>query len=457
MSAPVVLIHNPRLAHYPPALLERQNPVYKAVEQIFLALGWDQKHARTKVWNPLQTLIRPGNRVVIKPNLVASRDRERKLKGEVLEASSTHPAVLLPIIDYAWKALQGRGEIAIVDTPVEGSNFPEMVSDLGLQNLVAILQKQGVNVKLFDLRIFQMVPRLVLDNCIWRNYSWNLGVLWHRRLPGDPRGYSVIDLKGKSAFETPNLDLSRLRFHRSHPKTPLAHHQRGHHEYSIANTVLNADVFINVPKFKTHKKTGITLSLKNLIGIINQKYWLPHYRSGLPPQGDEAPAQSPWQARLLHKISRYPLWRSHDLICHIKPLNKKQALISEGSWSGNDTLWRVILDLNRILFFADCQGKLRTTVQRKYFTLVDGIIGGEGEGPIGPTPKRSGILLAGFNPALVDLGASQIMGFDYHKLKQITRSLSLFGTTPNEIRATLQATKLNLGFLPPTGWENLPR
>ncbi len=455
MKVPVALIHNPRLTHYPHDFLERPNPVYKAVEQIFQALGWDPHHAHTKDWNPLGTLIRPGDRVVIKPNLVASRDRERKLKGEVLAASSTHPAVLLPLVDYAWKALQGRGEITIVDTPVEGSNFPEMVDDLGLQSLVTILQKQKVNVKLYDLRIFQMVPKLVCDNRIWGNCSWNLGVLLRRRLPGDPQGYTVIDLKEQSAFEAPHLDLNRLRFHRSHPRNPLAHHQPGRHEYSIANTVLNADVFINVPKFKTHKKTGVTLSLKNLVGIVNQKYWLPHYRSGLPPGGDEAPYPSPLRARLLHQLSRYPFWRGHDLICHIKSLHKKIPMITEGSWSGNDTLWRVILDLNRILFFADRKGQLHRQRQRQYFTLIDGIIGGEGEGPIGPTPKKSGVLIAGLNPALVDLCAAQIMGFDYHKIKQITRTLPLFKTTPAELKATCQATKLNLHFLPPTGWENL--
>ena len=33
-------------------------------------------------------------------------------------------------------------------------------------------------------------------------------------------------------------------------------------EYCISNTILDADVIINIPKLKTHKKAGITVCLK---------------------------------------------------------------------------------------------------------------------------------------------------------------------------------------------------
>ena len=44
--------------------------------------------------------------------------------------------------------------------------------------------------------------------------------------------------------------------------------------------VLEADVIVNLPKLKTHKKAGVTCALKNLIGINGNKEYLPHHRIG---------------------------------------------------------------------------------------------------------------------------------------------------------------------------------
>jgi hypothetical protein len=53
----------------------------------------------------------------------------------------------------------------------------------------------------------------------------------------------------------------------------------------------------------------------------------------------------------------------------------------EGGWYGNDTLCRTILDLNRILLYADSRGEMQREIQRRRLFLTDGIIAGEGEGP----------------------------------------------------------------------------
>ena len=75
----------------------------------------------------------------------------------------------------------------------------------------------------------------------------------------------------------------------------------------------------------------------------------------------------------------------------------------DGSWEGNRTLWRTILDLNRVLFCADKEGRLRDTPQRRYLTIVDGIGAGAGEVPVGATPVEAGLLACGFDPALSDV------------------------------------------------------
>ena len=37
--------------------------------------------------------------------------------------------------------------------------------------------------------------------------------------------------------------------------------------YAIAQTFLDCDCFVSVPKLKTHEVTGITIALKNMMGL----------------------------------------------------------------------------------------------------------------------------------------------------------------------------------------------
>jgi uncharacterized protein (DUF362 family) len=68
-------------------------------------------------------------------------------------------------------------------------------------------------------------------------------------------------------------------------------HAGTRHEYLLCRTPMEADVFINLPKLKTHKKVGVTCALKNLVGINANKNWLPHHTEGTPEQGgDQFPA-----------------------------------------------------------------------------------------------------------------------------------------------------------------------
>src|SRR5690348_15772521 len=49
-----------------------QNTVYAAVRDMFYRLGLDAEHYGTPDWNPLGAIIKPGEKVVLKPNLVIS-------------------------------------------------------------------------------------------------------------------------------------------------------------------------------------------------------------------------------------------------------------------------------------------------------------------------------------------------------------------------------------------------
>jgi hypothetical protein len=241
----------------------------------------------------------------------------------------------------------------------------------------------------------------------------NVGLLRRRSLPGDPRGYTTVDLGPASSFADLDGRCERLRFHHSNPGWPSLQHRGGQHRYSMANTVLAADLLISLPKMKTHKKTGVTLSLKNMIGTTNQKYWLPHYTAGGPPAGDEYPSVPPPGGRVATFLSRITLPGGHALVVRFPPADRREEpYIYDGNWSGNDTLWRTILDLNRIVLYADKRGNLHDRRQRRVLSIVDGIIAGEGNGPLAPKPKRAGLLLAGLDSWACDYVATRMMGVD---------------------------------------------
>ena len=67
----------------------------------------------------------------------------------------------------------------------------------------------------------------------------------------------------------------------------LKHHNLSVHEYIITDYILKGDVVINVPKFKTHQKGGITVAMKNMVGINASKDCLHHTLGARNEDGDE--------------------------------------------------------------------------------------------------------------------------------------------------------------------------
>jgi hypothetical protein len=209
---------------------------------------------------------------------------------------------------------------------------------------------------------------------------------------------------------------------------------------------------------KTHKKTAVTLSLKSVIGLTNEKYWLPHFTAGDPSMGgDEYDRPQELGDRIENKLSRFPLPGDNSLIARAPKVGGPPKVI-DGSWEGNRTLWRTILDLNRVLFFADKEGRLRDTPQRRYLTVVDGIVAGEGEGPLGATPVEAGLLVGGFDPSLVDVAATRAMGLDPQKIVMIREALEgkLLSTGRVEtMEEVLDGPAPNRRFKAPRSWPSL--
>ena len=106
----------------------------------------------------------------------------------------------------------------------------------------------------------------------------------------------------------------------------------------------------------------------------------------------------------------------------IRPFRRMSAetrMVDGGNWSGNDSCWRMAADLAKIFFFMAGDGTFRSVPARRMFCLVDGVIGGDGQGPLAPDPVASGCVVAGVNPLAVDMAATRLMGFDVEKIRQL--------------------------------------
>jgi uncharacterized protein (DUF362 family) len=99
-------------------------------------------------------------------------------------------------------------------------------------------------------------------------------------------------------------------------------------------------------------------------------------------------------------------------------------------------------------------------VQRRYLALVDGIVAGEGEGPLASTPRAAGLMVAGIDPALVDLACVRAMGLDERAVPMVARAFAapiLPGSRAEALRVVLDGPPPPDGarFVPPRTWPGL--
>jgi uncharacterized protein (DUF362 family) len=409
----------------PAATLARQpNGVYSAVRQCLRRLGFDAANFGSPAWNPLGHLIGPGARVILKPNFVNDFN---PLGDEpaFFQALVTQAAVMRAVVDYVLIATGGACRLTVADLPIQSADFPSLCRKTGLTDLIDFMAAEGparADVQLLDLRDFFLQT------------DRDGAVLGRLAQPGDPEGYVTVDLGPASSLTALQQDAHLFRVGSYDHENTVAMHAGGRHGYVLPRTVLQSDLFINLPKLKVHRKVGVTLCLKNLVGIIGDKSCLPHYRAGSPEDhGDEYPVRT--AVNVLHSRFDFPLrrrgravWRlvhplGHTLVRMNKLLHRRDPLaqIVAGDWYGNDTAWRMVHDLNRIAVHADAGGVLHDEPQRRYLAFVDGVIGGEGEGPLKPHPVPSGLVVAGEDPLAVDIVCSRLMGLDWRKIPQLSR------------------------------------
>lgn len=110
-------------------------------------MGFDKENFGTKHWNPLKELIKPGDVVLIKPNMVMHIN-EKHDNG--IDCMITHPSLVRAIVDYVVLALEGRGTIIIGDAPVQSCDFERLVEEQGYSNIVNFYKEKGIEIELID-------------------------------------------------------------------------------------------------------------------------------------------------------------------------------------------------------------------------------------------------------------------------------------------------------------------
>lgn len=297
-------------------------------------------------WNPLAGIVGPGNSVLIKPNLV---DHSEWINGQI-----THPALLRPIIDYVYKACGPSGRILLAEGPWTAGLFDRLVADVGIQAMVDHLSGvHGVPVMLQDLNKAQ------------------------------PDATPLVDLGRVSELRA----VERV-WYDAHGEVMQEGADPGIGQYRVAPWMLAADVVISVPKAKVHCSGGITVAMKNMIGII-PAWDGPHEKAELKD------------------------------CAHTSDVDR--AAGKQGIYLDNDTIWRSMADLNRILLYADGQGVLHPERQRRYLAIVDGIVAAE-DSQYQPRPYPLNTVVVGTEPVTVDAVTARCMGFDPRGLKSVTEA-----------------------------------
>lgn len=407
-------------------------------------------------------------RIMLKPNWVKHEEHAEF----PIAALVTSTALIKACLEACSRKYPAAEKITVGDVPLQTCDWPALIRQTGVDRLIE--EYRGSIVQFLDLRRERWTPKdgfMELDSA-------------H---PGDPLGYCESVIGNTSLLEEASHNAASFRVSDYDPAETVSVHRQGVHRYLIARTVLEADLFINLPKMKTHQKAGVTGALKNLVGINGSKAHLVHHQLGFPSQGgDEFPEDVSrwiyWQARLRERFQKkskvaFKLlkrgWGVVKILRGIKTVGTKENLggtfyVGSGSWYGNDSIWRMVYDLNLILLLARANGgELCAAPQRAVLSIMDGLIAGEGNGPLQPLPVKADALLASRNPFLIDFAMAKLMGFDVRKIRLLDRYRRFpyapftafeperFGVTLNGVRSEtgLDALPVIHRFVPSPGWK----
>jgi uncharacterized protein (DUF362 family) len=441
--------------------LTNNTPITTALillRRLFKDAGLDSAHYGSAEWNPLGDIIGNGLKILLKPNWV--RDRNNLNNGS-FECLVTHPSVIEAVLEYLIKT--HPAQIIVGDAPIQGCDFEVLSRKCKLNDMKTRFEKMGYNISIRDFRMTKMLRSKYGEK---------------KELCRDLNDYCLFDLGNTSWLAPITTKNTEFRVTQYNPDKLKENHCLGTHRYLIAREVVDADVVINLPKLKTHKKAGITGALKNMVGINGFKEYLPHHRKGSPLKGGDCYPKGGLLKNLAENCFdkankgktqhyRYFYFNIAAIANRLDAVFFKSGRNIEGSWYGNDTVWRMCLDLQRILHYGKIDGKIADTFQRKVITITDAIIAGDGEGPLTPNPVPLGVMTLGTNVAALEWVHSILMRFNPEKIQLLANAFAqnewpLADFAPSDIQvhfngeilsAVESVARFSRRFSPPTGWK----
>lgn len=405
---------------------------------------------------PLKDVIRPGTSVLLKPNWVLHYNKS----GHTLDCSITHNVFIIAVLREVLAAKPYR--VIIADAPIQSADFARIISPALLEEILRA--RVSSDVVISDLRNVIAVE----EN----------GVLTTKAANRSIESIITFDLGQNSLLEEISIHAHRFRNTSYNPDVMRQAHSCGYHLYRLCCEPFEADVIINLPKLKAHGKVGITAAIKNVVGLNADKDILPHHRTGGSSLGGDCYKGFKPLKRLselcLDKSNRrigyssYFYWIKMAGACNF--LHKIMGDPDlEGKWYGNDTVWRMVLDLNRLILYGRSDGRIGKKPRRNVLTITDGILAGEGNGPLAPTPLPLGVVTCGTNSPTLDLVHAGLFHFDWKKIPLIRESfrtdcqLPLTMVRPEQIKVQTSkgvfspdevAEAFGVSCQPPDGWKN---
>lgn len=393
---------------YPNFPYSKDSKLYNDLLDLLVSFGCNRE-------NPFSEYVSSGQVALIKPNWV----RDINPLGFDYSSLITHPSIIKYVIDFIVKAMDGKGTIIIGDAPLQNCNLDNLKKIINLDSIIEEVKENNplINIYVQDWRI----TKIINSSENGHTYKKDESVL---------DDYKIVDLGKKSFLEDISHYADKFRVTKYKNSLMIKHHSKGMHQYLVTNNLFKTDFIVNIPKMKTHIKTGLTGAMKNMVGVNGHKEFLPHHIKGSYFDGGDNYCNSSYLKKIYEDLYDY-FWENMDdmskfkrkfylnilrFIWYFSGIFDKYGDISAGSWRGNDTIWRTVIDLNHIVYNQDRKFKI--------LNIVDGVISGESEGPLEPEPKKTNVIMVGENPAFVDAVIAKLMGYSISRIPSVYNAIN---------------------------------
>ena len=382
-----------------------------------------------------------NKKILLKPNWVL---HSRKKSDDL--CMRTNDNFLLAVLEIILEKKPSK--IVIGDAPVQGCFWDKMITPAFYDKVSELGSRFSIPVEIKDFRRRIFNPSE--NNPISERAPISEYVIFDL---GKESFLEPISSNKKNIFRVTNYDPDRL----------AESHTLGMHKYCITKELLDVDVVISLPKIKTHQKTGMTGALKNLVGVNGDKDFLPHHRLGGDGFGGDCyPGKNYlrfWSELALDNANRnqgkFLYWFWIKLSSFLWKLNRGSNVHHvAASWYGNDTTWRMVMDLNKIAIFGRADCTLADQPQRTLLSLCDGIIGGQEDGPLKPEPLPLGVICFSNNSAITDISMSLLMRFDFHKMPLLEEAYHL--SDKNDMNLIFNGSPITFNGLSSYAIDTLP-